>query len=129
MQARVMEVETWLYRPFLYYMIHQSSGEIPERVRQLAQKSIDSSIHWILLRYVRHRHHGSWFVGRLILSSAISILAAVKAKMRLDSLDDWKEIVQEAISVMDFWADESPDFAVGSVVLQKLSQLVDMSND
>lgn len=129
MQARVMEVETWLYRPFLYYMIHQSSEEIPERVRQLAQKSIDSSIHWILHRHVRHRHHGSWFVGRLILSSAISILAAVKAKMRLDSLDDWKEIMQEAISVMDFWADESPDFAVGSVVLQKLSQLVDISND
>lgn len=129
MQARVMEVETWLYRPFLYYMIHQSSGEVPERVRQLAQKSIDSSIHWILHRHVRHRHHGSWFVGRLILSSAISILAAVKAKMRLDSLDDWKEIMQEAISVMDFWADESPDFAVGSVVLQKLSQLVDISND
>ncbi|APA13147.1 hypothetical protein sscle_10g079170 [Sclerotinia sclerotiorum 1980 UF-70] len=134
LRTRAMEVKAWLYRPFLYYIIHQiihqSSSKVPERVRQLAQKAIDGSIHWILLRHNRHRHHGSWFVGRLILSSALSILAAVKAKLRLDSLDNWKEIVLEAITTMKFWADESSDFAVGSVVLEKLfSQLLDISND
>lgn len=130
LQTRAMEVKAWLYRPFLYYIIYQSSSKVPERVRQLAQKAIDSSIHWIQLRHIRHRHHRSWFVGRLILSSALSILAAVKAKLHLDSLDYWKEIVLQAISTMKFWADESSDFAVGSVVLEKLfSQLLDISND
>ncbi|PVH70328.1 hypothetical protein DL98DRAFT_504778 [Cadophora sp. DSE1049] len=118
-QFRALEVKSWLYRPFLYYTIHHAPYDtLNPRLQSLVLKAIDSSIHWILLRPARHRHHGSWYAGRLVLSSALSIIAAVKAGIEAEKLSDWRDIVLEAISAMEFWEDESPDFRKGREVLE-----------
>ncbi|KAH9207667.1 hypothetical protein DL95DRAFT_482473 [Leptodontidium sp. 2 PMI_412] len=118
-QFRALEIKSWLYRPFLYFAIHHVPYDnLNPRLQFLVLKAIDSSIHWILLRPVRHRHHGSWYVGRLVLSSALSIIAAVKAGITAEKLNDWRDIIREAISAMQFWEDESPDLKKGKEVLE-----------
>ena len=65
-----------------------------------------------------------------MLSSALSIIAAVRAGMALNSLDDWRDIVREAISAMEFWSSESADFKRGGAVLASLqAELVSASPD
>ncbi|KAL5313245.1 hypothetical protein ACEPPN_018978 [Leptodophora sp. 'Broadleaf-Isolate-01'] len=118
-QFRALEIKSWLYRPFLYFAIHHVPYDnLNPRLQSLVLKAIDSSIHWILLRPVRHRHHGSWYVGRLVLSSALSIIAAVKAGITAEKLNDWRDIIREAILAMQFWEDESPDLKKGKEVLE-----------
>ena len=66
-------------------------------------------------------------MGRLVLSSALSLLAAVKSGLGTDigKLGGWRDIVKEAISAMEFWEDESPDFGKGKEVLKVLYHELD----
>ena len=57
------------------------------------------------------------YMGRLILSSALSLLAAVKSGLgtAIDKLGAW----------LAFWEDESPYFGKGKEVLKVLSYELD----
>ncbi|KAH7389223.1 hypothetical protein BKA64DRAFT_758445 [Cadophora sp. MPI-SDFR-AT-0126] len=127
-QFRALEIKSWLYRPFLYYTIHHVPyTSLSPRLQALVIKAVDTSIHWILLRPVRHRHQGTWYVGRLVLSSALSLLAAVKSGLEdhVRKLGEWRNIVKEAISALEFWEDESPDFSKGREVITVLYNELD----
>lgn len=57
-----------------------------------------------------------------MLSSALAILAAVKAGLvgEVEKLGDWRGVVGEAVSAMEFWENESPEFRKGKEILEKL---------
>lgn len=44
----------------------------------------------------------------------------MKAGIKTDKLADWRDIITEAISAMDFWAEESEDFGRGREILETL---------
>ena len=57
-----------------------------------------------------------------MLSSALSIVAAVRTGLvvRVEKLGDWRAIVREVVSAMEFWGEESPDFRRRKEVWERL---------
>ncbi|PYH39201.1 uncharacterized protein BO87DRAFT_403140 [Aspergillus neoniger CBS 115656] len=125
LQARVLQLRSWLYRPFVYYAIHHDGGHINENeeAKRFMRKAIECSFHMINSKATQHRHHGTWFVARGVLSSALLIIAAVKAdKGLVDYLADWPDLLDQAIRSLTHWASEARDLAYAAVVLANLKQ-------
>jgi hypothetical protein len=121
LQARVLELKSWLYRPFVFYAIHGVGEEgLSPELEKFVQKAIECSFHIIQSKPTLHRHHGSWFAARNVLSSALLILAAVKAGELVTYLEDWPELINQAIRTLAHWAPESQDLAHGQRILEKL---------
>ncbi|GLA66474.1 hypothetical protein AtubIFM54640_009052 [Aspergillus tubingensis] len=124
LQARVLQLRSWLYRPFVYYAIHHDGGHINENeeAKRFMRKAIECSFHMINSK-ATHRHHGTWFVARGVLSSALLIIAAVKAdKGLVDYLADWPDLLDQAIRSLTHWASEARDLAYAAVVLGNLKE-------
>ncbi|KAI2948955.1 transcriptional regulator family: Fungal Specific TF [Aspergillus niger] len=125
LQARVLQLRSWLYRPFVYYAIHHNSGQSneDEEAKRFMRKAIECSFHLISSKATQHRHHGTWFVARGVLSSALLIIAAIKAdKGLVDYLADWPDLLDQAIRSLSHWASEARDLAYAVVVLDNLKQ-------
>ncbi|PYH72177.1 fungal specific transcription factor domain-containing protein [Aspergillus vadensis CBS 113365] len=123
LQARVLQLRSWLYRPFVYYAIHHDGGQSNEKeeAERFMRKAIECSFHMINSKATQHRHHGTWFVARGVLSSALLIIAAVKANKGLvDYLADWPDLLDQAIRSLTHWASEARDLAYAAVVLANL---------
>ncbi|OJZ86495.1 hypothetical protein ASPFODRAFT_60479 [Aspergillus luchuensis CBS 106.47] len=123
LQARVLQLRSWLYRPFVYYAIHHDGEQINENeeAKKFMRKAIECSFHMINSKATQHRHHGTWFVARGVLSSALLIIAAVKAdKGLVDYLADWPDLLDQAIRSLTHWASEARDLAYAAVVLANL---------
>ncbi|KAK9234142.1 hypothetical protein V1525DRAFT_391744 [Lipomyces kononenkoae] len=125
LQARVFEVKSWLYRPFVYYAVHHGLGQrTGYDIEEYVHKAITCCLHVIQSKHIRHRHHGTWFASRTVLCSALMIIAAVKAGGIIDYLLDWQDLVNQAISSLEYWESESRDLSKGKSVLKDLlSQL------
>ncbi|KAK9236405.1 hypothetical protein V1525DRAFT_217083 [Lipomyces kononenkoae] len=125
LQERVFEVKSWLYRPFVYYAIHNGLGKgTGYNIEEYVHKAITCCLHVIQSKHIRHRHHGTWFASRMVLCAALLIIAAVKAGGIIDYLLDWHDLVNQAISSLEYWESESRDLAKGKTVLKHLlSQL------
>ncbi|KAI2843866.1 transcriptional regulator family: Fungal Specific TF [Aspergillus niger] len=125
LQARVLQLRSWLYRPFVYYAIHHNSGQSneDEEAKRFMRKAIECSFHLISSKATQHRHQGTWFVARGVLSSALLIIAAIKAdKGLVDYLADWPDLLDQAIRSLSHWASEARDLAYAVVVLANLKQ-------
>lgn len=120
-QRRALEIKSWLYRPFLYYAAHYAlTTDLQNRIKPYVQKAVDCCIYAIQGRGTRHRHHGTWYSGRAVLSAALLLIAAVKAQLSVKWHVNWRTVIRQAISVMKFWAVESVDFARGKALLEEL---------
>lgn len=94
------------------------------------RKAIECSFHMINSKATQHRHHGTWFVARGVLSSALLIIAAVKAdKGLVDYLADWPDLLDQAIRSSTHWASEARDLAYAAVVLANLKEKLCTYND
>jgi hypothetical protein len=85
------------------------------------QKAIECCFHIVQSKPNRHRHHGTWYAARNVPSSALLILAAVKAGGLIDYLVDWLDLISQAISSLAYWSSEAPDLACGVNILEKLA--------
>jgi hypothetical protein len=60
-RVRVLEIRTWIFRPFLYYAIHHP---LDDPYRPLVQPFVDDALETarilILSQVHKHRHHGTW---------------------------------------------------------------------
>ncbi|PWY69970.1 hypothetical protein BO83DRAFT_390081 [Aspergillus eucalypticola CBS 122712] len=119
------QLRSWLYRPFVYYAIHHDDGQTNENeeAMRFMRKAIECSFHMINSKATQHRHHGTWFVARDVLSSALLIIAAAKAdKVLVDYLADWPDLLDQAIRSLTQWALEARDLACAAVVLANLKK-------
>lgn len=98
-ENRLLEMRSWLYQPFLYYLVHVKPAtpthlvslvEAPEfssnldsdRERvfwNLVLRAINCNLAILDTRSLPHRHHGLWFDLRAIICSSLLLLAVVKA--------------------------------------------------
>ncbi|KAK9234056.1 hypothetical protein V1525DRAFT_88628 [Lipomyces kononenkoae] len=125
LQARLLEVKSWLYRPFVCQAVHYGLGQgTGYNIEEYVHKAITCCLHVIQSKHIRHRHHGTWFASRMVLCAALLIIAAVKAGGIIDYLLDWQDLVNQAISSLECWESESRGLAKGKSVLEDLlSQL------
>ena len=106
---RILEMRSWLYQPFLYYLIHSpafgaitttgstsgvaanishhrqpshSSPLLPEDIRALHNMitaGIECNLKIMDVRSLRHRHHGLWYDLRSTMCASLILLAIVKS--------------------------------------------------
>ncbi|KAM9883608.1 vegetative cell wall protein gp1 [Verticillium dahliae] len=123
-KGRVYEIKTWLYRPFLYYAIHNPLGA-PHRA--MVQPLVDQAISWHLSGIrgepLSHRHHGSWYGVRVAATCAFVVLAAVKSgKFTMPVGVDWRADIRQCIERMRFWEEEGPGITRAIQVLEDYLQ-------
>jgi hypothetical protein len=106
---RILEMRSWLYQPFLYYLIHSpslgsatsatssssvlpnvshhrqrnSSSPLPAEDTRALHNMITAGIECNLkimdVRSLRHRHHGLWYDLRSTMCASLILLAIVKS--------------------------------------------------
>lgn len=129
LQARVLELKTWLYRPMVYLAVHY---DVPLNHRDIVlsyvQRAIASAVHIGQAEAIRHRHHGTWFALRSILSSTLVMIAAWRRGGLIDYLSDCQDIVRTSIADLDYWEQEAPDIKKGKEILEYLLAKMQNSN-
>nr|XP_001397924.2 hypothetical protein ANI_1_1850144 [Aspergillus niger CBS 513.88] len=107
----------------LHLRHREAASNEDEEAKRFMRKAIECSFHLISSKATQHRHHGTWFVARGVLSSALLIIAAIKAdKGLVDYLADWPDLLDQAIRSLSHWASEARDLAYAVVVLANLKQ-------
>ena len=119
--SRTLSFREWIHRPFLYYVVHQPADDpyLPLAL-PLAQKSLELCMEGQRISYPYHRHHGTWFIGRVMLTRALMILAAARSG-RLEAPGDWPEAVEVTVKTLRWWEGEAPDFKLAAEVLESLA--------
>lgn len=120
-RARMLELRSWIYRPFLYYIIHskteQSQGSI---AKPFADQALLYSVRLIECNSIRHRHHGVWYTCRASASAALCILSAVRSD-RIEIPMGWEDTVQLAIETLLLWEVDAPgDLRKARIILTEL---------
>lgn len=105
----------------MYIAVHNiPSGETKDVVVAYVRKAVACAFHIGQAKDLRHRHHGSWFALRGMLSSALVMLAVIKSGGMVDYLVDWADIIEDVIRNLRYWQGESSDLAMGIEILQRL---------
>lgn len=101
-ENRLSEMRSWLYQPFLYYLIHAKpprrevsqdptspyitagpeqplSGESNAVLWSLILRGINCNMTILDTRSLPHRHHGLWFDLRSTVTAAFILLAVIKS--------------------------------------------------
>ena len=104
---RLLEMRSWLYQPFLYYLIHGEDSTLTlhynpfypprsvvsstDRARptltsediaalsQFVRSGIECNLKILDVRSLRHRHHGLWYDLRSLMCASLVLLAVVKS--------------------------------------------------
>jgi hypothetical protein len=120
---RLLEMKSWLYRPFLYYAIHTPTLvlEAPEThaLRHFVDAALECNHSIIQNRSVRHRHHGIWFDIRALVTAAVVLSAVIKSES-VNVPPDWEDSFHTVIKTLHFWEDESPDLPKTRSVIEGL---------
>ncbi|KAF4976381.1 hypothetical protein FZEAL_6942 [Fusarium zealandicum] len=116
-RARVLEIRLWVYRPFLYYAIHNPpDGPFQSLLRPFVEKALMYTFRILNDCPTRHRHHGVWFSIRTGISAALSILAAGRCG-NLPLPVGWTGIVRATITKLEYWEAEAPGLSQALEVL------------
>jgi hypothetical protein len=120
--TRAFSFREWIHRPFLYYVIHQPADDpyLPVAL-PLAQTGLDLCFEGQKLPYSYHRHHGTWPIGRAMLTRALMILAAARSG-RLVLPGNWMEAVDVTTKTLRWWEGEAPDFRPAADILEGLAE-------
>lgn len=104
-ENRLLEMRSWLYQPFLYYLVHVrppapaciiARGHLVHRSSGIAcaddmmnqhdglfwtfvTKAVDCSLTILDTRSIPHRHHGLWFDLRALVCSTLLLITIVQS--------------------------------------------------
>lgn len=106
----------------VHYDIPPASSDV---VVEYVQKAVACSFHIGQAKPIRHRHHGTWFALRMVLSTTLALLATLRVGGLVDYLVDWREVIEDAAAAMEYWEEESPDVAKGKEVIRYLLNQID----
>lgn len=118
---RMLSSREWIRRPMVYYLVHQPTGDPQaDRVRPLAEMCLSLCVDLLLQVDYQHRHHGSWYVARTATTRALILLAAaISGNMRMP--ERWREAVNTARIILQYWSGEAPDLQRAAVVLESIA--------
>ena len=144
---RLLEMQTWLYQPFLYYLVHAESGSpatgrntrigsllnpfSPEPaapglsaedvsvLHLLIASGIECLLKTIDVRARGHRHHGLWYDLRSIMCAALILLAVVKSG-NAAWIPGGVETVWGETASAQFWTGSMPP--IGGKIAKVLAQ-------
>lgn len=118
-RIRGIQCREWIYRPFLYYAIHQPHDDPHmEDVIPLAQECLRHCID-LVLTTPAHRQHGTWFVCRSAVTRILMFLAAARSG-RFELPDGWIEALNRARRQLRHWKSEAPDLEAASQLVERL---------
>ena len=119
LRTRMLEIRSWIFRPFLFYAVHALPQDMHQAVlKPLVDQSMHASVRLIEANSLRHRHHGTWYTLRLSITSALSIFAAAKRDLAPES---WQSSLELAIETLLYWEREAPgDIRKGRLALEIL---------
>ncbi|KAF4456373.1 vegetative cell wall gp1 [Fusarium albosuccineum] len=121
-RTRYIVWRAWIFRPFLYYMIHAPQSELlkhRKNIEPLASSCLDYSMQGINDATHHHRHHGSWYTARVAFGGALILLAAARVNS-IAMPQGWEAAVQRAMHTMDRWSGESKNMEASLKIVKKL---------
>ncbi|RKL42849.1 hypothetical protein BFJ70_g4545 [Fusarium oxysporum] len=110
-RSRYLLYRSWALRPLLYIMIHASQSDLLQHrsiAEPLAYNCLVSCIDSINDVTYHHRHHGTWYTLRVVVSSALSIKAASRVNT-MNLPPGWQDEVRKALSILESWSTEAGD--------------------
>lgn len=143
-QNRILEMRSWLYQPFLYYVIHNPnqrkhgeaiastlSAEQDHILRNLISLAVECNLKILETRSLLHRHHGIWFDLRALVTAMLLLIAAarsghVELPKELFEVPDvlnpqlGQSPFDNAFRALRFWEEESLDIYESRLLLQEL---------
>ncbi|KAF5026957.1 hypothetical protein F66182_987 [Fusarium sp. NRRL 66182] len=121
-RSRYLVYRSWTLRPFLYLMIHASQFDLlryRSDVEPLACEYLASCIDIINDVTYHHRHHGTWYTSRILMSSAASIMAAARVNT-ITLPSEWKTEVRKGMQTVTRWTSESRNLHEGLRILEAI---------
>ncbi|KAH9208480.1 hypothetical protein DL95DRAFT_345425 [Leptodontidium sp. 2 PMI_412] len=120
-RVRVLEIRTWIFRPFLFYAVHHPGQAFQNTtLLRFVEQALLQCIRLIETNSIRHRHHGVWYTCRVSVSAAFSILAVAKTGT-IPLPQGWQSAVQLAIETLLYWEPEGPgDLRLARTILEDL---------
>ncbi|EKG10306.1 hypothetical protein MPH_12586 [Macrophomina phaseolina MS6] len=128
-RAREVHMSIFLYRPFLFLVIHgPDSVRRDPRVQLLADKCLRRCFQFSSSIGIKHRHHGAYFSGRNLLAIGLTILASVKSgRVRMPPVGEWESHLDHIFAYLKYWDDETPDFGRAKAILTDIwKEVVDV---
>ena len=117
-RGRALGIKTWIYRPFLYYAVHNGPDAT---YRSLVQPLVDKALLYIGF-YIQgepsqHRHHGTWLSIRETTAQVLCMIgASISGRIVMPS--DWRAIARSCIDRLRYWDQEAPE-------ISKLTQMLE----
>ncbi|KAI6781310.1 fungal transcriptional regulatory protein [Emericellopsis cladophorae] len=125
---RLLEMQTWLYQPFLWYLIHVGVERgVDKDLDSLIQSGIDCSLKTIDVRARGHRHHGLWYDLRSIMSASLTLVVIIKTgntSWIQGGLEAVQPRIHHVVQQFKFWQAEAPDLHRYITTLKELSHHV-----
>lgn len=117
---------SWIRQPFVYFLIHatpqQLEGEDGAQVEALALEGLRCAIEITNDVTLHHRHHGTWFVLRIVAQNALILLAAAKSQT-IALPEGWMLAVRRVIEYIELWAGDGGDLPVIKNMLEIVSSM------
>ncbi|KAJ5371235.1 uncharacterized protein N7496_007327 [Penicillium cataractarum] len=128
--GRATEIRTWIYRPFVYYAIHNpADAPCRELVQPFVEKGLLCSIETLGDHLALHRHHGTWYALRSDVAASLSVIGAVRCGT-IQVPPKWKNAVETGLARMKFWEGEVPGLSRSiELVEDHLTQLLDAQGE
>lgn len=116
---RLQEIRSWILRPFLFLAIHLPPNT-PHRplLETYVAEALSCCARLIDGNSIIHRHHGTWYMLRLSITSALCLLAAGRRQFEVPAL---RQSVGLAINTLRHWEGQAPgDIREGRLILEEL---------
>jgi hypothetical protein len=119
-RSRYLLYRSWTLRPLLYTMIHASQFDLLQyksNVEPLAYDCLVSCIDSINDVTYHHRHHGTWYTLRVVVSAALSIKAASRVNT-MTLPPGWEDEVRKALCILESWSAEASDLRASLEIIK-----------
>lgn len=122
LRARALMCREWIYRPCLYYAVHQPPNDplmsqvlpMAQRCLQIGMDSASVNLHGYM-----HRHGGSWSGARSAFRLSLLIMAAARSESILPP-PHWKLSVERLLQVLIYWEQEAADVKQARGILETI---------
>jgi hypothetical protein len=126
-RSRYLMCRSWIHQPFIHFLIHTTSqqleGEDRAQVEALALEGLHCALEITNDVTLHHRHHGTWFVLRIVAQNAMVLLAAARSQT-IALPEGWMLAVHRVIEYIELWAGNSGDLPVIKSMLETVSSMV-----